>query len=180
VSTGTDSLAFELIGRAIFAWGRFEQTIIGQTWRSRDPLRKSPFPIGPIEPGFHLRWNEWCKIHQGYASNGPAFEQLRLRVKALSDFRDDLAHNVLDISYGPYGDTFSLHVRRQSFDWKTKWQRWANRYAHLPGKGRPVGPYAAQLLQYQRPDLEGFIRDTDAATDAVTEISEALVRAAQS
>jgi hypothetical protein len=161
--------AYTDIGRAVFAWGRFEQAIIRQTWHARDPSRKSAFVIGPIETGFYKRWLEWCRIHE-------APDSLQKDILKLSHLRDDLSHNVFDIfdlTHGRYG----LGVERRMFDWRSSFRKWAERYAHLPPRARPNGPKEQVLLQYRPTDIQAFVAAVGEAHQAITALSEDFLRA---
>ena len=170
---------YEKIGRCIVAWGYFEQDIISQTWLSRDPLGKNPFTVGPIERGFEKRWNEWADIHRKYASDRAKFDAFFSEVKKLSNFRDNLSHNVTDVFIGE--DGFSLQIHQRTADWRTKWDRWWDKYGKLPRPAQPLEklPYSGRLFLYRDPDLEGFLADVTKARDTIKGLSEALVRAAR-
>jgi hypothetical protein len=169
--------AYEVIGRAIIAWGHFEQHMLSQIWVSRKP---SAFYATALPQGFSKRWIEWCNIHRPYAASLSDFEAFLRHVRDLSDFRDDIAHNVHDISYNHHGDDFGLHVFRITPDWETKFKRWAGKFAHLPWQGRPPAPYTQEQIHYRKSDVTKFISNTEAALVRLKEIGAALQSAAKS
>jgi hypothetical protein len=156
--------AYTDIGRAIVAWALFEQDIISLTWRYRDPTHSKSFPQGKIEPGFHLRWLDWCKCYQ-------APQNLRESVKALSGIRDDLSHNITNISPSQVG--YALGGYRRYFDWRTKYERWASKYAHLHWRGKPSMPPDKQPVEYYPQDIANFQKEVLKANAEVREVSEA-------
>ena len=171
--------AYELIGRAVFAWGHFEQYMVSHIWMSRKPV--TAFYAGPLEQGFSKRWNEWCRIHRPYAEDRADFEKFHRHVQNLSDFRDDLSHNIHDISYNHYGTDFGLHVFRVTPDWRTKFDRWKTKYGHLPWKARPPAPYTKELLHYRKADVVKFISETEAALEKIkTAALQSDVKSSQS
>ncbi|MGQ0742421.1 MAG: hypothetical protein ACT4OG_09060 [Alphaproteobacteria bacterium] len=168
----SEVLAYEMIGRAIIAWGYFEQTIIRQTWRARDLGHKFPFPVGHIERGFYKRWSEWANLHRGAAEKSSDFEAFFGRVRRLSVIRDDLAHNVFGIIQNHQG--FFVQVERRNFDWRAAFKTWARRYAHRHWRARPRGPIDQEILLYSQEDIAKLIQDIDAAHAAIKRLAEAL------
>lgn len=140
-------LAYEMIGHPIMTWGVFEQSISYTTRRTRD--RHFLFP-GKIEPGFYLRWKEWCRLHRAFATDAASFETFANHVRELSDMRDDIVHNITRIEPDNDSDDFNLDIVRHNFDWMGKFERWMSRYAHLPPKAHPPIPKNQEVFRYNR------------------------------
>ena len=130
--------------------------------------------LGPLEQGFSKRWNEWGRIHRPYAKNRSDFEKLHKHVQALSDFRDDISHNLHDISYSQDGTDFGLHVFRVTPDWKTKFDRWRAKYRRLRWQARPPAPYVTEQKYYRKSDVTKFIAETEAAIEKIKALAAAL------
>jgi hypothetical protein len=155
--------AYTDIGRAVVAWGQFEQLIITQTWKSRDPHHLSPFREGAIESGFYKRWLEWCRIFA-------APEALKLEVLSLSEIRDDLCHNIFLIS--PSGNPYSLGIYKRHFDWRTGFQRWAAKFSHLHFRARPPAPKDTEYFHKTPREIAAFVANVEAAKDAVRDTGD--------
>lgn len=138
-SAAWEAKAYEQIGRILVAWGRFDHCVVSQTWKRNNPT--SPFPSGPVERTFYKRWCEWCKVREPLCtqSGRSAFNQLRHDVLALSEFRDDLAHSVTRVS-AINGDFTITVTHWPKTDWRTRFDSWAAKYAHMPVKVRPLPP----------------------------------------
>lgn len=160
--------AYTDIGKAVVKWGHFDQTIIAQTWRSRDPLHMSPFREGPIERGFYKRWLEWCRIFD-------APEDLKLSVLDLSTFRDDLSHNIIEIHES--SSSYILSIWRRHFDWRKGWAIWVQKYVKLHWKARPAPPKEVEHLNYRLNEVRQFTLDVIEAEARITEIADAWLRA---
>lgn len=100
-------------------------------------------------------------------------------MKSYSDFRDDLCHNMTDVFIGE--GTFSLQIHQRTADLRTKWDKWWDKYGHLPMRARPMEklPSTGKLFLYRPEDLEAFLISVAQAHETAKGLSEALVRAAR-
>jgi hypothetical protein len=166
--------AYHDIGRAVFAWGLFDQAIIRQTWRFRDPGGQMAFVSGPIEHGFTKRWNEWCRIHQGSGPKAKGLSAFRDEVRELSNFRDNLCHNTTDI-YEALGGNYCIEIYHKHLDWQGSFTRWVTKHAQRFWD-RPPSPRPDEYLCYYSRDIEAFLIGVRRAYDQITDISEASIR----
>jgi len=166
--------AFEMVGEIVMEWAWLDQRIIIDTWQARDPNRQSPFVIGAIEQGFYRRLLDWARLHRSSAKPTTLkdFEAFLAHVQVLSSKRDDLAHNLRDISEANGDHVFGLHGTRLQFDFEGNWARWKRKYLHLLPSARPPQPKPPEHFAYYRPQMAKLLADIIQARERIVEIGE--------